>query len=276
MHASTKYLFAIGLLLEIAAFLGGQADNIPYVSEIISPSYIEAIEGLKVLDKEMILYPKDHGFKQISKIFLEKAAEENPPEKLVKIVVLKIQRKGARLGFSERHAKEEIPIVFELSNGQKLEWQLEHLIESVNKIKADRTFKVASVIFILGVVLQIIGFVSDLRQNKKARLTGSGVENMSENVLKCPECGGLLVVTDDPIVLKMQSLSPGEKSLGEDTQKNLISGQTYGDTSASSTTVSDTSPIILKGLSLSGQSGPDYFVFKCENCGEKFQVAIEG
>ena len=53
MRASTKYLFAIGLLFEIAAFFWGQSDNIPYVSKIISPNYTEAIEGLKIAEEQL-------------------------------------------------------------------------------------------------------------------------------------------------------------------------------------------------------------------------------
>lgn len=99
---------------------------------------------------------------------------------------------------------------------------------------------------------------------------------MPENNLKCPECSGRLVATDDPIVIKLQAISAKEnKGIGDDTPKNLFSGQTYSDTSASSTTVSGTKSKIVKGLELSGQSGPDYIVFKCENCGKKFQIPIE-
>jgi hypothetical protein len=163
MRRSVIILFILGLLFEIAAFIGGHADSIPFVLQVISPSYVRAKQGLKNLDTDMTLSPDELGFAEISRVFLERLAKDNPPEKLANISIIKIYRKRAYLGIGRKRAGEVIPITFVLSNGQEIDWKLKFLSPLINELKSKRVFLAAVIVFMAGVSLQIIGFILQLK-----------------------------------------------------------------------------------------------------------------
>ena len=151
-------LFVIGVLLEIGAFFGAQAKNIPPVLRFIAPRYSKAINGLSILDSQNVLNPGEKGFKEIVDIFIDVASQQNKPQIISKIKVLKIVREGAQLRFSQKRAKEVIPIKFELSNGQTIDWDLESMTEEINKLQQKSLFKYSIWILIAGIVLMSLAF----------------------------------------------------------------------------------------------------------------------
>lgn len=158
-------LFAVGLLFEIAAFMGSHADNIPFALKVIVPDYVKAKAGLRKLEKDMALSPQDPGFDQIAKVFIDRLTLTNPAEKLASISVVKIHRSRPEMVFSRTRVKEKIVISFELSNSQKLDWVIESLTSHVDELKTGRVFIAAVIIFIAGVILQILAFIIQLKSS---------------------------------------------------------------------------------------------------------------
>ena len=90
--------------------------------------------------------------------------EQNPPENTISISVLKFQREGARLTFSKKRTKEVIPIKVFISNGQEINWSYEKLMKNIEKFKKKNTFITSVIIFLLGVIIQIIGCIIGLKK----------------------------------------------------------------------------------------------------------------
>lgn len=151
-------VFAIGLLIEVAAFFVGYADCVPVIYKVISPSYSLAINGLDKLREKKVLEPQYRGFIKISELFKNVASKQNKPEIVEKIEVTQFVKKGAMLAFSTERAKEVIKVEVKLSNGQSVEWDLNEIERMVANMKSSYTFWWAMAVFLVGVILQIIGF----------------------------------------------------------------------------------------------------------------------
>lgn len=159
-------LFIIGLVIEIVAFSVNQMESIPFVVRIISPKYARASKGLEKLESSMVLTPSDEGFNEFQEIFLNLLRDRNPSEQIASISILKFQREGAGLVFSQKRTKEVIPVKVSISNRQEINWNLEDLIANIEKFKKQNTFVASIIIFLIGVIIQITGFIIAL--NKKA------------------------------------------------------------------------------------------------------------
>ncbi len=152
-------LFAIGILIEVAAFFIGYADYVPIVYKFISPSFYRANIGLERLSATEILEPQDLGFPEIAQLFKNVAAKQNPPDVVQKTQVTQFVRKGAALAFSTKRAKEVINIEVKLSNDQSVEWDLNEIAPMVDALKTSNTFYWALALFFVGVIIQVIGFL---------------------------------------------------------------------------------------------------------------------
>ncbi len=157
-------LFVFGLLLAVAGFFADHSGEIKFVLKIVSPNSAEAREGLEILNSKKTLGSKDCGFTQISNMFLKELTSQNAPEELKDIKVVRINRKGAKLAFSTARTREVIPIEFELSNGQKVEWNLEELETRVNKCTQNRLFVIACIMFSIGLLIQTVSFGIGLKK----------------------------------------------------------------------------------------------------------------
>ncbi len=157
-------LFIIGLVFETVAFFVNQMENISFAVKIISPKYAHASNGLAKLESSMVLTPSDEGFNEFQEIFLNLLRAQNPSEQVASISVLKFQREGARLTFSQKRTKEVIPIKVFISNGKEIDWNLEDLVKNIETFKKKNTFVASIIIFIFGVIIQIIGFVIELNK----------------------------------------------------------------------------------------------------------------
>ncbi len=159
-------IFFVGLFFEIVGFLIGYADNVPFVFKFISPDYAKAEKGLLTLEKKMELNKQDIGFKEIAHVFFEELKLQNPPEALVDLSITRIIRGNPYLSFGRKEVKPKISIGIELSDDQKLNWELEPLTILVNELKNKNLFKWAVAIFFSGIVVQVIGFVIDKAASK--------------------------------------------------------------------------------------------------------------
>lgn len=164
MKTSAALLVILGILLEIAAFLGDKAESVPVVLSLVAPKYIEAQSGLVKLEKKMTLSPGDPGFEAIANIFLLRLAEENPPDRLAGVSVMKIERQTPKIVFGNLRAGEVVPVTFSLSNGQSLDWSLDGLIETILALKKGRVFQFSAIVFVVGILIQIVGFIMQVRE----------------------------------------------------------------------------------------------------------------
>jgi hypothetical protein len=167
MARITIVLFIIGLLFEALAFLGAHAEDVPFVLSIVSPSYVTAKDGLREMERTMVLTPNQRGFDELSALFFKQLVLWNPGKDVSSISVVKITRKNPALAFGRLHAKEKVPLIFTLSNGQDLKWDLEALMKGVNNLKAKRLFLASVVVFVIGVGIQILGFIVEILDRKK-------------------------------------------------------------------------------------------------------------
>jgi hypothetical protein len=157
--------FIIGLCLEVVAFFVGYADNVPLIFRVVSPAYARAKQALSTLRGGEELSKEHSGFKEIASLLLKELKSHNPPERIATIDVIRIIPEKPVLMFSTKQVGPKTPIVVELSDGQKPEWDLESLEDRVSQLKSTHLFRVAIGIFLLGVVVQVIGFVVDLKSS---------------------------------------------------------------------------------------------------------------
>lgn len=169
MKRTVIVLFFVGLLIEFAAFFGDQAANIPFVMKLVAPGYTKAQAGIQTLSTKKTLETTGPGFAIISEIFFAQMREQNNPKDVAKISIQKFSRGNARLGFSPNRAREVIPINVTLSNGQTLEWDLASLTTQVNALQNKNIFYYTLVVFLVGAVIQFIGFIIDFRENRRPK-----------------------------------------------------------------------------------------------------------
>jgi len=151
-------LFVLGLLIEVTAFFIVNADDVPLVYKIISPSFYRANNGLNMLRETKKLEQKDQGFPEIAQLFKNVAVKTNSPDVVDKIDVTQFIRKGAMLAFSSDRAKEVIKVEVIFSNGQSVNWDLNEIDSMVKDMKTSNVFRWALIMFFIGVLIQIIGF----------------------------------------------------------------------------------------------------------------------
>jgi len=56
------------------------------------------------------------------------------------------------------------PLTFELSNSKTYDWDIESLTGQINELKKGRLLKMAFVIFFVGIVTQIVGFIIERKK----------------------------------------------------------------------------------------------------------------
>jgi hypothetical protein len=159
MKNITLVLFVLGILVEAIAFFIGYADHVPFLFRIISPTYYRANKGLEKLRDVKSLMPPDKGFIEISQLFKNVAAKQNPSKIVERINPTEFIRKGAMQAFTADHVKEVIKVDVKLSNGQIVSWDLNEISLMVQALKLTNTFKWALIIFSLGVIIQLVGFL---------------------------------------------------------------------------------------------------------------------
>ncbi|MBC8276905.1 MAG: hypothetical protein H8E46_01630 [FCB group bacterium] len=151
--------FSLGLILEISAFLLDKADFFDFVYFIISPTYLDASSALDKLIKVEEINIADKGFDVISGIIIEDLRKINSEENIKRISIIRMSLGGASMKFSKDKVGEYRPLYFSLSNGQKSEVNYNTIKDRIQELKNARIIEYSLIIFILGVCLQIIGYL---------------------------------------------------------------------------------------------------------------------
>ncbi len=156
------WIFVAGLILSIIGFLLGNIERLPFVMRVVWPAYAKAVAAVAKLERLQNLGPDDKGFAELAGVFRKLAAEQNPPEAIASISVLRISREPSTgIAFTSKGVVERLPIRFELSSGQIIKWDLSKLRTNVDELKGQHVFVWAVGVFVSGLILQAIGYRAD-------------------------------------------------------------------------------------------------------------------
>jgi len=154
-------VFIVGIGVSICAFVADKVDHIPGILRLLAPEYARAEAALAKLRNTKTLEPGDKGFSEVSKLFFQTAARENPPELLATLSITKLTRQNAMMAFGETQVGEIVPLEVELSNGQKVRWDLKQVEAQAASLKEIRIFHFSVAFFIVGIIIAAIGFLTD-------------------------------------------------------------------------------------------------------------------
>lgn len=160
MHRKLEVsIFIVALLLEMVGFLVANAGNLPFVLKIVSADYVNANNGLNILEKEQVLKRGEQGFVQLSNLFLSEAQKENPLNVLKNIDVINFEIHNSGVAFSRgAGAQNMIPITVVLSNNQNVSWEMNLMRDKVNGLKSKHLFQFACILFIVGLLIHTLQF----------------------------------------------------------------------------------------------------------------------
>ena len=160
MKSIAACLFVMGILLSCFGFLLSNTERLPFVLQMVSPSYINARFALQTLEMGKEVLPGMRGFAECATIYMIELEDQNPIEILSGVAITRFYHppkvvKGLSV---KRGISVSRPLEITLSNGQKLNTTLEALEKKVFRLKAKKLFSWATIIFLFGVFFQILGF----------------------------------------------------------------------------------------------------------------------
>ena len=158
----SQSIFVAGLILSIIGFVLGNVERLAFVMRVVWPAYAKAVAGLAKLERLQNLGPEDKGFAELAGVFLKSAAQQNPQAAMASISVLGISRESSTgIAFTSKGTVERLPIRIELSNGQIIKWDLAKLRSNVDELKGHHIFVWAVGVFVSGLILQVIAYMTD-------------------------------------------------------------------------------------------------------------------
>ncbi len=172
MKTSAVTLFAVGLILEILAFVVDKAEHIPFVYDIVASEYVAAQAGLEILEQKMILRPEDTGFDVLAELCITDLLARNSykPQTTLAVIsrtkVREIRRRKAYLHLDGSRRTARVPIDFALPDKMKAERELEEVEEWVRQLKSGPLFRSAFAVFALGILLLMSSFALQARTGK--------------------------------------------------------------------------------------------------------------
>lgn len=167
MHKRTFVLFVVGLVLETAGFFGGHAEDIPLVTKILVPSEASISEGVRHLETNPDLSPGQPGFDAISKLLLRLLKEQTSQPLIFLPSVRKIYvESSGTLSFGGQLLAQNSQLKVQLSNGQEVAWDLAGIRDEVKRLKETRVFWAAVGIFVVGIIVQCVGFYLENKEEK--------------------------------------------------------------------------------------------------------------
>ena len=158
MKKETKFLFIIGLVIEVLAFFLSQTDNISFMQKLLLPEFYKSINAIHLLEKNKELVPNDIGFSEIEYLIISIVKQKFVQKSNEDIKVLKIEKERARISFGENKAREMIPIKILLSNKLILKWDLYGLKKIIDEYKKSNLLLISIIIFLIGIGVQINSF----------------------------------------------------------------------------------------------------------------------
>lgn len=167
-----KLLFWIGLLITIAGFMIGQSTRIESFSSIVSPRYANASAGIKTLIQDDIIRPEQRGFSELEEMYLTMLASGNDHEKLKGVAITKFAgvANSINLVGSGQNDDGGMPVKVYLANGDVLPWGTGNIDRRISSLKDEGVLLWSSVVFSLGVLMQILSRFVNAKSRKRKRI----------------------------------------------------------------------------------------------------------
>lgn len=167
MRKITLVLFVLGLIFEIIGFPMSHADDCSWILIIASPTYGSAKVGYDTVRKDKILRPANRGFNQMFAIVKGLIEEKDPSFVLNEFAVDRFTYEaGSRISIGNNVLGDASKIVARFSNGQTLSIPLKTLEEEIELLKSNAILYWSVGLFVGGLVLQIVGFVTQYYSDK--------------------------------------------------------------------------------------------------------------
>lgn len=170
MKRTTLALVVVGIVLEIAAFLVSNADEIPFVLHVVSPDYARAMEGLARLESGGLaasqLLPGMPGFEECADLYIQMFRQQASQEELADLRINRFHHlPRVSLDLSPGEGSRTVRhLEVHLSNGQQVSSSLESLEAKIERLKRGDLFSVSAFVFCLGVLLQVLAIVAEERR----------------------------------------------------------------------------------------------------------------
>jgi hypothetical protein len=157
------FLFILGLVLEFVGFATGHAEDIPVVLPLVAPAPFNAAEGIRQLEAGRALQPADSGFAEISEIMVDLLRASYPPEIFEKVHITKITPFDVKPPVEIRavQLERDVGLTAHFSNQEYMNFRVSQVGPVIDGCKRTALLRVSVVIFGLGILLQVVGFVRD-------------------------------------------------------------------------------------------------------------------
>jgi hypothetical protein len=154
MKERTKHILSLaGVLISIAGFYASNASSFPFVQRLLSPSYFNAMQGLKTIQKEKVIKKGEPGFSALANICEARIAALNPQVPRSDIVLEKLEAKGGGMGLGVSHSKPFVDLEMTFhGQPQPLKWDLLKLTAAVERLWKEVNLSWALWLFWIGVV----------------------------------------------------------------------------------------------------------------------------
>jgi len=148
-------LKCFGVFIGIVGFFVSQADQVPWLLRILSPEYLEGMEGLSTLRNKSPLCPNDKGFAALSNIIMKHEQETDPSKDVGIIRVKKFSHMGSISGKHKGKSADALTLIsFDLSDGGGGVETIGSLRIKLEQFRMNKTFRwMAFLLFVA------IGFV---------------------------------------------------------------------------------------------------------------------
>jgi hypothetical protein len=160
-------LILTGLFIEIAAFALSNAEQIPWITALISPGYYNATQGLNTLEQKKELFPSEPGFNELVQLFYNKAQQPLAQLLFKEYTPTRIHCSMASLKLSTNTIGGTVPVILEFPNDNKIEWDFWELQEVVETLKERKLFVYSGFIFLFGIIVQIFGLLIPVNIGRK-------------------------------------------------------------------------------------------------------------
>jgi hypothetical protein len=123
-----KRVTLTGLLLAVIGFHVRSLPPFRPLVGLLSSSFSDASEALRVLKQDRALEPESRGFDALGELILRELARRNPDAELAGVVIVRLERGDAPIAFDPSTVPQRVPVhIFVQQQSQPLEAGLDEL-----------------------------------------------------------------------------------------------------------------------------------------------------
>ena len=170
MKAFATALFILGLVLEFLGFVTSNSEQLPFAMQWVSPVSFNASVAVAQLRNLERLEPEGQGFAEFETEFRHRISEINAPDLVRAISVKEIRGvlPKVTVQIPSLQVEPRISVEFALSNGQTARHRLDSYVSDFDRVRRKDLLSVASWVFGVGILLQIVGFIANSRRGSSS------------------------------------------------------------------------------------------------------------